>query len=167
MDLTKDEEIEIAAILEVPTSRYDELSIELRFLALGLGVPDPPPKPPGRPRKLSFRQQLEVRLRWTEIRKALARYGRSTARPELRRVLKEIRQPKNALPWRFAELSRKADQTGRFSSTEILPPDETLPAIDKIVAGELDIHERQVRRIRSDPRMQPFTAGEPWLERDF
>src|SRR5262249_27521878 len=63
--------------------------------------------------------------------------------------------------------SRKADQIGRFSSTEILPPDDALPDIDKAVADELNLTERMVRRVRSDPRMRPFMGTPPWTVRAF
>ena len=166
MDLTEDDEI--AAILAA-TTPYDALALELRFMALGLDVPDAPPKPPGRPRKLSFRQQVETALNWTETFNAQARYGRSSQRPELRPVLKQIGrlQAKNALPWQIARLSKKADLIGRFSSTEILPPDDLLPDIDKTVADKLGLTERMVRRIRSDPRMRPFMGTPPWTVRAF
>src|SRR5262245_16480038 len=132
-----------------------DLPIPLRMHLLGLPVAS---RRRGRPRALSFRQRREAALRWSEEWHARARPGQSTQRPELAPILKQIGRlrAKNALPWRIAELSRKADQIGRFSSTEILAPDVNLPAIDKAVADELNLTERMVRRIRSDPRMRPF-----------
>jgi len=164
--LTEDDEI--AAILAEPVTGLDHLPLELRFMALGLDAPIPP-KPPGRPRRLSVWQQIVVQIIWNETYYGRARYGRSSQRPELRGILKQIgrERAKNALPWRMAELSRKADQKGRYSSVEILPPDDLLPDIDKAVAAELGLPERMVRRIRSDPRMRPFRGTPPWTVRDF
>jgi hypothetical protein len=142
---------------------YEQLPLELRLMALGLK----PPSPRGRPRALSFRQRLAVAVRWGEVRAQLARRGRSTRRPELAPILKQIgrQRAKNALPWRIAELSRKADQVGRYHSTPVLPPDEPKPAIDRMVAQEFGITERMVRKLRSDPKLQPFIGPEPWVPR--
>jgi hypothetical protein len=145
---------------------YSILPAELRLYALGLE----PPNPVGRPRVLSsFRQRLEVALRWGETANRLAVHGRSTQRPELAPILKQIGRlrAKGALPWRIAELSRKADKIGRHSQTPILPPDETKPAIDKMVANDLGLTERMVRKIRSDKRLIPFMPPPLWVPRDW
>jgi len=163
MELTADDEI--AAILAEPINPYSQLPLELRFLALGLNVPR---RPPGRPRMLTFHQEAYVALRWSETLNERKRRGRSTQHFELRPTLRRLRslRAKNALDWRIGLLSRKLDGFGRYSSTEILAPDDLLPDIDKAVADELGLTERHVRRIRSDPRMQPF-MWTTWHVRDF
>jgi hypothetical protein len=143
------------------------LSAQARMGALGL-LPEPRNKG-GRPRKSSFRQDMEIALCIGEARRALAGIRRPTQHPELPRVLKQIGRlrRRNALDWRISALSRKADALGRYYQTPILPPEKRKPDIDKIVAKKLGVKPRKVRAIRSDPRFEPFIGPEPWVLRDW
>jgi hypothetical protein len=136
--------------------------------AFGRREIDPEPAR-GRPRKSSFRQDMEIALCIGEARRALAGIGRSTAHPKLAGVLKQIGhlRRRNALDWRIPALSRKADALGRYYQTPILPPEKSKPDIDKIVAKKLGVKPRKVRAIRSDPRFEPFIGPEPWAPSDW
>jgi hypothetical protein len=143
-------------------SVYEAMPVEFRLMALGLTLS--PPNPPGRPRTLTFQRRLEVGVLWRETYDGLA-VRRSTKDPRLAPVLKQIRRAKNAAPWRIAELSRKADRIGRHYRVEILPPEERLPEIDRLVAEKIGLTERMVRKARSDKRIIRLVGLPIWVPR--
>jgi hypothetical protein len=145
---------------------YDLLPIELRLDALGLDASEAP-RPIGRPRVLTTPlERVNVFLRWWETANGLARQGPTTKHPGLEPVLKQIgrARDKGALPL-LARLSRQADGLGRYHSTPYLPPAESKPAIDKIVAAEVGLSERLVRSVRTDRLLKPFEPQPLWAPR--
>jgi len=72
---------------------------------------------------------------------------------------------KNAVPWRIAEQSRKADWIGRYYRVEILPPKESLPEIDRRVAEKTGLTERMVRKVRGDARIKTLVGLPIWVPR--
>jgi hypothetical protein len=137
---------------------YSTLPGEFRLEALGLCEPDTDVRNPvGRPRRLSFRERLEIGVRWREIERELARPGRSTEHPNLKPLLRQIaraRKPASGQAWKIPHLSAKADALGRYHSRALLSPLESKPEIDRMVAKEMGISPRMVRSARSDKRVR-------------
>jgi hypothetical protein len=148
--------------------------------------PAPPSKPRGRPRVLSFQQRLEIAIRWRETHDSLARRGRSTRHPKLTPILKQIGREtkKNTVEFRINKtdarreinpvaqgrinvLSRRADALGRYSQTPILPPDVSLPEVDRKVAKKTGLTERMVRKVRSDKRIAALVGLPIWVPRPW
>jgi hypothetical protein len=155
---------------------YSTLPGEFRLEALGLCEPDTDVRNPvGRPRRLSFRERLEIGVRWREIERELARPGRSTEHPNLKPLLRQIaraRKPASGQAWKIPHLSAKADALGRFHSVPIQPPTETMPEIDRLVAKELTkpgrkITPRMVRSIRTDKRIATLVGLPAWQPREW
>ena len=113
----------------------------------------------GRPRVLSTTgERMRVVTHLAAVRDSLARHGPSTQDPKLKPILKQIGREiaKNRLPWlpfNIKQLSLKADRTGRYHRTPILPPTETWPEIYRIVAKDLGYTERRVRQVHSENRL--------------
>jgi hypothetical protein len=155
---------------------YSTLPGELRLEALGLCEPDTDVRNPvGRPRRLPFRERLEIGVRWREMECELARRGRSTEHPNLRPLLRQIaraRKPGSGEAWKIPHQSAKADALGRFHSVPILPPTETMPEIDRLVAKEFTkpgrkITPRMVRSIRADRRIAALVGLPVWEPREW
>jgi hypothetical protein len=74
---------------------------------------------------------------------------------------------KGALPWKTAELSRKADLIGRAAGVPVLPPRERLPEVDRLVAEKTGLTERMVRKARSDRRIIGLVGLPVWEDRPW
>jgi hypothetical protein len=139
---------------------YSSLPAELRLQVLGLPLPA---RPVGRPRKLSFKEQVKVGIRLREVYDGFARFGRSTQHPKLPSLVKRIRQMlADDEAWRAARLSREADDLGRFHSTPILKPAENLPVAYRVVAEEFGIKPRMVRSVHEDKRIVELVGLPAW-----
>jgi hypothetical protein len=154
---------------------YSTLPGGPRLQALGLCEPDTDLRNPvGRPRALSFRERLEIGFRWRKKERELAPRGRSTEHPNLQPLLRQIRRlHANGEVVKAAALSVRADAIGRFHFTPKLPPEESNPDIDRLVARESTkllgrkITERMVRSIRTDRRIAALVGPPAWEKREW
>jgi hypothetical protein len=139
---------------------YDHLPTDVRMMALGL----PARRKPGRPRALSFQDQLNVALCWGERLNARAQVGKSERHTALAALMKKLvrLQTAGAAPHKIREVQAMMNALGRYITLEIRPPEVDYPTIDREVAAEFDIHPRTVRRCRTDFR---GFLSHPWNER--
>jgi hypothetical protein len=124
---------------------------------------------PGRPRALSFRQRLEVALCVRETCDSLSILRPSARALRAEPILKEIGRLRaaGALPWEIKTRALQLDAIGRAHRTEILPPNESKPDIDRIVADKCGISLRMVRTIRSDERLMNLAGAPTWKPREW
>jgi hypothetical protein len=146
---------------------YSALPVETRMMALGLAICLP--RRVGRARALSMLQRIEVAIAWGEHLNAAARRVAPRERTQVRRLQQKIAAAhmNGVAPFLLERMSARLDRLGRMTSEIILSPRIALPKADKAIAKQFGITERMVRKVRSDPRMQPFMPQPIWKVPDW
>src|SRR5262245_7395582 len=117
----------------------------------------------GRPRDLSFMRGLQVVLAWDKKYHALARreaVGKLRLRTHQKKIAR-LRRSGGSI-FEIARLSRQMDLLGRVHEVRLYKPKTLKPVIDRQIAKELGVSEPMVRKVRGDPRYDPFRATPPW-----